>query len=160
MKIYWLAIILVGMTLNLRAEEPAVKYPDGCRTLHDQVLAPKLSDRALPLLTGGVIKGFRPACTLRWSALSPKNEPIAVKACVGDDLVQLENDTACGAGTGRLWVSRRWVVTQSDLAHRTNPSTGKILCQQLETASSAVTRGFCIHGAEKATQTPEPPPKD
>jgi hypothetical protein len=90
-------------------------------------------------MSGDAVHGFRPACTLPWSAISPKNEPLAVAACFRGGLMQLEIDAVCGVGKGRVWVSSRWVVTTAELAAHKDKAAG---CQQLQTGAYAATRGL------------------
>jgi hypothetical protein len=106
---------------------------------NNRIVGPKTENRPLPLMSGNPARGFRPACTVPWSALSPKNEPLAIEACFRGSLLQIANDKVCGAGKGRLRVSSRWVMTTAD----SPPNRDKVVvCQQLETGAYAGTRGL------------------
>jgi hypothetical protein len=90
-------------------------------------------------MRGDPAHGFTPACTVAWSVVSPKNEPVAVEGCFRGNLLQIGNDHACGPGTGKLWIGARWVVTSADLAQTKERVA---VCQQLETGAWAGTRAF------------------
>ena len=109
----------------------------GCAAANLRIVGPRTKDRPLPLMSGDGAHGFRPACSVPWSALSPRNEPLSVEACFRDSLLQLTNDSACGASKGKLWVSARWVLTSTDAA---SEGTKVVVCQQLETGAYAGTR--------------------
>jgi hypothetical protein len=87
-------------------------------------------------MSGDSTHGFKPACTLPWSSISPKNAPIAVAACFRGGLLQIDTDALCGARKGRLWVSSRWVVTTA----KAEPKDKSAGCQQLQTNAYAATR--------------------
>lgn len=123
-----------------RADEPIHRgQDDACLMLNNRVLGPRSGDRPLPLLSGDPARGFRAACTVPWSRLSPKNQALPVVNCFRGNLLQLANDTACGNDTGPLWVSARWVVTSAELQHHDKQVA---VCQQLETSAWAGTRDF------------------
>ena len=131
---------VLAVPLPVPADDaPATAPGDGCLMLNNRILGPRSADRPLPLLRGDPAHGFTPACTRPWSALSPNNEPLAVDGCFRGSLLQIANDRACGAGTGKLWIGSRWVVTSADLAQRKERAA---VCQQLETGAWAGTRAF------------------
>jgi len=113
-------------------------------------MGPRTKDRPLPLMSGDGAHGFRPACRVPWSVLSPNHEPVSVEACYRDSLLQIANDTACGASKAKLWVSARWVITSAG----PDPKDPKVVvCQRLETGAYAGTRALkppCV----PATATP------
>jgi len=113
---------------------------NACRVPDNRVLGPRMSERPLPLLSGDAAHGFRPACTVPWSTLSPDKQSLPVVGCYQDNLLQLANDAACGPGTGRLWVSIRWVRTSGE--QQRAQSTPTATCQRLETGTYAATRDF------------------
>lgn len=156
----WLLVALLGVGTPLRvtADEPsAPAKDDACLMLNNRVLGPRTADRPLPLLAGDAVHGFRPACSVPWSTLSPKNQALAVVGCFRGSLLQIANDAACGRGTGPLWVSSRWVVTSADLQH---PQKRVAICQQLETNAWAGTRDFPLDcEARKKDLQPESKPK-
>ena len=138
-------------------ERPQTPPADACLRLDNRVLGPRTHDRPLPLLSGDVAHGFHPACTVSWRALSPRNEPLPVTDCFHGSLLQIANDSACGSGTGLLWVSRRWVMTSADLS---KPAAHAAACQQLDTGAWAGTRAFdfdCVP-QRKALEPGQPPP--
>ena len=114
--------------------------------------------QAMPLFSGDESHGFLPACSVPWSALSPRNQPVPVTACFRGSLLRVANHDACGRETGPLWVSARWVVTTADLAQK---QTRVALCHQLETGAWAGTRDFHVECTPSATPPPasEPPAK-
>jgi hypothetical protein len=111
---------------------------------------------------------FTPACSVPWSTISPKNEAVPVAACFKGSLLQIPNDSACGNGTGKLWVGARWVVTSADLAQVQQHAA---ICQKLETGAWAGTRALTYEcqprtrelagfkADDKAGKPEEPPPK-
>lgn len=128
-----------------------------CLRLDNRVLGPRSSDRPLPLLSGDAAHGFHPACTVSWRMLSPRNEPLPVTDCFRGSLLQIANDSACGSGTGLLWVSSRWVMTSAELS---KPAVHAAACQQLDTGAWAGTRAFdfdCVPQT-KALEPGQPPP--
>ena len=120
-------------------DKPTAAPADACLMLNNRILGPRTESRPLPLLRGDAEHGFTPACSAAWSLISPKNEPVPVAACYQGSLLQVPNDSACGPGTGKLWVSARWVVTSADLAQGNQRAA---VCQQLETGAWAGTRAF------------------
>ena len=100
------------------ADEPARprRRHDACQSPNNHILGPRSGDRPLPLLAGDAAHGFHPACAVPWATLSPTNQPLPVVGCFRGSLLQLDNDAACGHGTGRLWVSSRWVLTSAEPA--------------------------------------------
>lgn len=122
-----------------RAAEPAAATADPCTTLNNRILGPRSDNRPIPLLRETTTHGFTPACSVPWSVISPKNEALPVEACFHGSLLQLANDSACGAGTGKLWVGTRWVVTSADLAQEKQHAA---ICQKLETGTWAGTRAL------------------
>jgi hypothetical protein len=158
----WLLLALASSAavLAVRADEPPqADKADACLMLNNRILGPRAADRPLPLLSGDSTRGFRPACAVPWSTLSPKNQSLPIVGCFHGSLLQVANDTVCGKGTGPLWVSARWVVTSADLEHRE-----KLLavCQQLETGAWAGTRDFNLdckpRKKESKPSTPPPAP--
>src|ERR1700692_2518699 len=96
-------------------DPPSTSNPDICTTPNNRIVGPRTQNRPLPLMSGDVVHGFKPACSVPWSVLNPKNEPLTIEACYRGNLLQTANDEACGAGKGKLWISARWVVTSADL---------------------------------------------
>jgi hypothetical protein len=137
----WPLLVLtsaVALPAALPAEEPATAAPSICQIPNNLILGPRTSDRPLPLLAGDAMHGFRPACTVAWTKLSPNSQPLAVRACYQDNLLQIENDGACGTGTGPLWVSFRWVKTSGEKQLKSR----SVVCQRLDTGTYAATRNF------------------
>jgi hypothetical protein len=137
--VFTLALLLAALPAAQAAEPKAAAADDGCVMLNNRILGPRAQGRPLPLLRSDPARGFVAACTAPWSAISPKNEPLPVEGCFKGSLLQIANDTACGAGTGKLWIGARWVVTSADLAQ--GPERVAV-CQQLETGAWAGTRAF------------------
>jgi hypothetical protein len=137
----WLLLALLGAAtaLGIRADEPAQADKDACLVLDNRILGPRSAERLLPLLAGDPTRGFRPACTVPWSTLSPKNQPLSVLRCFRGSLLQVANEAACGPGTGPLWVSTRWVMTSAD---HPRPPKPVATCQQLETGAFAASRDY------------------
>jgi hypothetical protein len=141
----WLLIALMsaGLVCDLPADDQPTRMsaPGTCQIPNNRIVGPRTQDRPLPLLAGDAAHGFQTACTVAWSRLSPDNQSLPVMGCFQDSLLQLENDSACGRGTGRLWVSSRWVVTSADLqrTHHVVP------CQRLDNSAVAATRDW-LHG--------------
>jgi hypothetical protein len=122
-----------------RADEPAPAKGEACLMLNNRVLGPRSADRPLPLSLRDP-SGFRPACAVPWSALSPRNQPLPVlDCCCQNSMLQVANDSACGRGTGPLWVDSRWVVTSAELQR---PEAHAATCQQLDTGAWAGTRAY------------------
>jgi hypothetical protein len=169
-------LLLAAAPLGQAAEPTAAAPDDACLMLNNRILGPRAESRPLPLLRGDAGHGFVPACSATWSVISPKNEPLPVEGCFKGSLLQIPNDSACGAGTGKLWVGTRWVVTTADLAQSNKERVA--VCQQLETGAWAGTRAFSFEckprsrelatGAKPdakppqpaATTPPAPPPPD
>jgi hypothetical protein len=142
MKRWLLGALAAGIPLGVAADEPsAPAKDDACLILNNRVIGPRTADRPLPLLAGDPAHGFRPACSVPWSTLSPKNQALAVVGCFRGSLLQVANDAACGRGTGPLWVSSRWVVTSAEQQQQ-QPQKQVAVCQQLETHAWAGTRDF------------------
>ena len=143
-----------------RAEPPAAPPAAAsakavlCQALYNRILRPRSPDRPLPLLAGDPAKGLHPACTVRWSALSPANQPLDVLSCFQGSLLQIENNTACGQGTGYLWVSSRWVLTSAEKPPTTKPLA---MCEELETKAVAATRDIPLDCQPRTPAAPAPP---
>lgn len=159
-----MALLAVTAGITRADDKPTAAPADACLMLNNRILGPRTENRPLPLLRGDAAHGFTPACSAAWSLISPKNEPVPVSACYQGSLLQVPNDSACGAGTGKLWVSARWVVTSADLAQGNQRAA---VCQQLETGAWAGTRAFSFdcqpRGKElktdgKPAATPVAPP--
>jgi hypothetical protein len=138
----WLlsALLCVVSAPGVRADQPPAPQTDtACVTADNLILGPRTQDRPLPLLSGDPARGFHPACTVPWSTLSPKGQPLTIVGCFRDSLVQFANDAACGRGTGQLWVSSRWVLTSKEL---TQTPKRVAACEHLETGALAATRDF------------------
>jgi hypothetical protein len=148
-----LALLGVLAAAVVPAGEPPAKTAatPACLMLNNRILGPRTRGRALPLLSGDESHGFLPACSVPWSTLSPRNEPLPVAACLRGSLLQIANHGACGRETGPLWVSARWVVTTADLGQQ---QTRIALCHQLETGAWAGTRDFQV----ECTPSPKTPP--
>ena len=141
----WLMMLLAsvaGCLSGASADEPTNPSAgqNACQVPDNHILGPRVSDRPLPLLSGDAAHGFRPACTVPWTTLSPDKQSLPVVGCYQDNLLQLANDAACGPGTGRLWVSIRWVRTSGE--QQRAQSTATATCQRLETGTYAATRDF------------------
>jgi hypothetical protein len=125
--------------------------------LNNRILGPRTENRPLPLMKGDPEHGFTPACSVPWGVLSPKNDALPVDGCFRDSLLQLSTDSACGAGTGKLWISSRWVVTSDDLAKGTERAA---VCQQLETGAWAGTRAFSFECKPRTRELATSQPSD
>jgi len=152
------ALLGAALPLLLWADEPVQPDKnDACLTLNNRILGPRTADRPLPLLSGDPARGFRSACSVSWSALSPKNQALPVVGCFHGSLLQVANDSACGPGLGQLWVNSRWVVTSAELDQ---PQKRVATCQQLETGAWAGTREFSLDcEARKKELSPESLPQ-
>lgn len=152
----WLlgSLLCVVSALGVRADEPqaAAQSETGCVTPDNLILGPRTQERPLPLLSGDPARGFHPACSVPWSTLSPKNQPLPIIGCFRDSLVQFANDAACGHGTGQLWVSSRWVLTSKELTQKPKRVAA---CEHLETGALAATRDFDL-GCEQRTKEMKP----
>jgi hypothetical protein len=132
---------MAGCLSGASADQPTTPPPgpNACQVPDNHILGPRVSDRPLPLLSGDAAHGFHPACSVPWTTLSAGKQPLPVVGCYQDNLLQLANDTACGPGTGRLWVSIRWVKTSGEQQRAQSTTT---TCQRLETGTYAATRDF------------------
>jgi hypothetical protein len=152
----WLLVALVSAATSpgVPAEEPApADKPAACLMLNHRILGPRSGGRPLPLLAGDPAHGFRAACSVPWSTLSPNNRALPIIDCYQGSLLRVANDAACGRDTGPLWVSTRWVLTSAD---QQRPPNRTATCQHLETGALAATRDFepdCV------PQKKELPPK-
>ncbi len=90
-------------------------------------------------MSGDPVRGFKPACTLPWSAISPRNAPLAVTACYRSGLLQIDAGALCGVDKGKLWISSRWVQTTTAPAPQKDKTTD---CRELQTEAYAATRGL------------------
>lgn len=137
MRLFAIAVLLsVAPELQATDPQPAANPPCAVGNL---IVGARTQDRPLPLMSGDAVNGFRPACSVPWNRLSPHNEPLPVAACFQDNLLQIDNETACGGGTGRLWIPARWVVTAGTPLPQKEPV---VACQRLETGVYAGTRGL------------------
>jgi hypothetical protein len=155
-----IALLTAPVTAPFATAQPASSSAasDSCLKIDNRVLGPRTSDRPLPLLSGDAAHGFHPACTVSWRALSPRNEALPVTDCFRGSLLQIPNDSACGTGTGPLWVSSRWVMTSAELA---KPAARAAACQQLDTGSWAGTRAYdfdCVPQKKELKQTSDTKP--
>jgi hypothetical protein len=132
------AAVLLSIAPEVHATDPPSAVDAPCAAAR-AIVGARTNDRPIPLMAGDATSGFRPACAVRWRALSPNNQPLKVTACFRDSLLQIDNETACGAGKGKLWVPARWVVTAFPAAGATAPG---VTCQRLETQTYAATRGL------------------
>jgi hypothetical protein len=144
----WLPVILLGLaaTFAARADEPATAASaTACAVPHLAITAPRSKDRPLPLLSGDPAKGFRAACSVPWSTLSPKQLPLPVLGCFQGSLLQVSAEAVCPGVSGPLWVSRRWVTTTADpptgSAHQSR-TAAQATCEQLQTGAYAATRDY------------------
>jgi len=155
----WLLLICGALAAVVTAAQTLSTSPTGaaCQRPDNRVLGPRTSDRPLPLLSGDAARGFHPACTVAWRTISPGNEALPVKACFRGSLLQIPNDSACGSGTGPLWVSSRWVMTSAELD---KPAVRAATCQQLDTGAWAGTRAFdfdCVPQKRELKGSSQPP---
>jgi hypothetical protein len=130
------ALLLIAPELQATDPPPAADPPCAAGRL---IVGARTRDRPIPLMSGDAASGFRPACSVPWAKLSPRNEPLAVAACFQDNLLQIDNETACGSGKGKLWIPARWVVTAGPPVPAQEPG---VACQRLETGVYAGTRGL------------------
>jgi hypothetical protein len=141
----WPPILLVSLAAcpsGAWADQPAASPAPGqnaCAVSDNVILGPRTAERPLPLLSGDAAHGFRAACAVPWTTLSPNKQPLPVVGCYQNNLLQVANDAACGPGTGRLWVSIRWVQTSGE---KQRPQSTSTTCQRLETGTYAATRDF------------------
>ena len=135
-----LAVVSAAASPGVPAAEPApADKPAACLLLNHRILGPRYGGRPLPLLAGDPAHGFRPACSVPWSTLSPNNQALPIVDCYQGSLLQVANHAACGSDTGPLWVSTRWVLTSAD---QQRPLNRAAACQHLETGALAATRDF------------------
>ena len=142
MKNLVLAALLVSAPCELWAADPVP-----CSSGIGRITAPRTQGRPIPLMSGDAEHGFRPACSVAWSALSPTGAPIAIAACFRGNLLQLDNDSVCAGVKGKLWVSMRWVVihpmpTPVAAPHPAGDDSKGVVCQHVDTGSYAGTRGL------------------
>ena len=137
MKIFAIAVLLL-IAPELRATDPAPAAEPGCAAGRT-IVGARTRDRPIPLMSGDAASGFRPACAVRWSVLSPHDEPLRVAACFKDICLQIDNETACGGGKGKLWIPARWVITAGAPEPANQPA---VACQRLETGLYAGSRGL------------------
>jgi hypothetical protein len=153
----WLLVALVALVSAaaaplVPADEPApADKPAACAMLNQRILGPRSGGRPLPLLAGDPAHGFRAACSVPWSTLSPHNQALPILDCYQGSLLQVANDAACGRDTGPLWVSTRWVLTSAD---EQRPLNRAAACQHLETGALAATRDFQPDCLPQDKQTP------
>lgn len=145
----WLPAFLLGLaaTSGARADEPAAApSATACPVPHEEITGPRAGERPLPLLSGDPVHGFRTACSVPWSRLSPSQQPLPVLACFRGSLLQLPDVAVCPGVSGPLWVGSRWVktneptgpVVRADQSHSAAPAT----CEQLQTGAYAATRDY------------------
>jgi hypothetical protein len=146
-------IVLAGLGA-VRADPPVqTETADLCKVPNNMIVGTNTRGRPVPLLKGDPSHP-QLACQVPWSKLSPDNRPLPVAGCFAGRLLQLANDSACGADTGRLWVEHRWVLTRADSPAAARPQA---VCQQLDTSTVAATRDFhpeCM--AQKAADGTKP----
>jgi hypothetical protein len=138
----WMLLMACGWlapTLGKADPPPVPAASDTCLKIDNRVLGPRTSGRPMPLLRGDETHGFHTACMVSWRTLSPGNAPLSITDCFRGSLLQIANDSACGGGTGPLWVSSRWVMTSAELA---KPTSHAATCHQLETGAWAGTRAY------------------
>src|SRR5271170_3641760 len=95
----WLLIALASAAASpgVPADEPPpADKPAVCLMLNDRILGPRSDGRPLPLSAGTAARGFRPACSVPWSTLSPNNQPLKILDCFHSSLLQIANNAACG----------------------------------------------------------------
>jgi hypothetical protein len=132
---------LVSLTLALAAlgDEPKVPAAKSCPSADEHITASRIGDRPLPLLAGDPVHGFKAACSLPWSRLSPNHAPLPVQECFQGTLLKLSATGLCGPGSDPLWISSRWVKTNAEPLADPKPRTA---CEQLQTGSYAATRDY------------------
>ena len=154
----WLLMALMSSCVvrELPAGDPPAPAgaPGICQRADNRIVGPRTRNRPVPLLAGDAAHGFHPACTVSWSSVSPNNQSLPVMGCFQNSLLQLDNDSACGRGTGRLWVSSRWVLTSADLQREQSHLAAT--CQRLDNSAVAATRDFL---PDCVPQNAELPPK-
>jgi len=154
----WLLIALMsaGIVRDLPADAPPTAAPRTCQIPDNRIVGSRTRNRPLPLQAGDAAHGFHPACAVAWSRLSPNNQSLPVVGCFQDSLLQLDNDAACGRGTGRLWVSSRWVLTSADLQRMQGRDAAT--CEHLDNAAVAATRDWLPDCVPQTAAPPGPTP--
>jgi hypothetical protein len=133
---------LVTLTLAVVAQgdEPtAVPAAKSCPSADERITASRIGDRPLPLLAGDPTHGFKAACSITWSRLSPTHAAVPVQECFQGNLLKLGITGLCGPGSDPLWISSRWVKTNADPLAEAKP---RAACEQLQTGSYAATRDY------------------
>jgi hypothetical protein len=142
MKSRLLATLVCAATVYTAASDQPTgpAESDICSALNNQVIGPNVNVSTLPLLKGDPAHPRR-ACSVAWTVLSPNNQALPIVGCYQGRLLQVQNNTACGSGTGFLWVERAWVVTSADKTHALtlHPHAS---CEVLDTTTSAATRDY------------------
>lgn len=145
----WLLAILLGLAAACaaRADPPATAASaTACAVPHQAITGPRAPDRLLPLLSGDPLQGFRTACSVAWSTLSPKQLPLPVLGCFQGSLLQVSAQAVCPGVSGPLWVSSRWVRTTADRPPAggadQSRSAAQATCEQLQTGAYAATRDY------------------
>jgi hypothetical protein len=145
----WLPAILVGLAASFaaHADEPAATTSaTACAVPHQQITGPRAGDRPLPLLSGDPARGFRTACSVPWSTLSPQKLPLPVLGCFQGSLLQVSAAAVCPGVSGPLWVSSRWVRTTADpapgIGADKSRAAAQATCEQLQTGAYAATRDY------------------
>jgi hypothetical protein len=133
------AVLCLASAWPAFADPPAASAPaDLCSVPDNAILRPNTEGRPFPVLKGDPAHP-KVACLVKWQTLSPDNHALAVRGCFDGKLLELPNDSACGRGTGPLWVERRWVVTRAD---KPPPANALASCQSIDTSTNAATRDF------------------
>ena len=145
----WLPAILLALAATglARADEPAgAASATACALPHEQITGPRSGERPLPLLSGDPAHGFRTACSVPWSTLSPNRQPLPVLACFRGSLLQLPARAVCPGVSGPLWVGSRWVKTNEPQGPAVRAdqarSAAQASCEQLQTGAYAATRDY------------------
>lgn len=145
----WLPAILLGLSAALaaRADPPAAAASaTACAVPHLAITGPRAGERPLPLLSGDPVQGFRTACSVPWSTLSPKGLPLPVLGCFQGSLLQVSATAVCPSVSGPLWVSSRWVKTTADRPPGSGAdqsrTAAQATCEQLQTGAYAATRDY------------------
>ena len=152
------ALVCASTAYAVSADQPVTPAEnDICSVLNNQVIGPNVNVSTLPLLKGDPAHPKR-ACSVSWTVLSPKNQPLPIVGCYKGRLLRVQNDTACGSDTGFLWVERMWVLTSADKTHALT-SNQPATCQVLDTTTTAATRDYHPECAPQKS-TPQPKSKD